>query len=449
MVEKGYRIGADNLLQQLWSYLRPGDPGGLKSRLGRWGVEWSLRRLAVEVATDEDVDATTRRLHSLSLAAYDPASPVRTLRVHPLVQRSTREAMPAADLARVALIAADALTEAWQTAPHVPGIGQAFHESIRALITNVPDVLWKEPHIVLMVAGDVLIGVGLERSAVEYLTWLVAEARRRLGDDHIYLLGARQTLAAALGRSGDPFAEVAEMESVHADALRQYGPGWQGIPLIRHNLCTAWWKVGRTAEAAAEMERVVPACAAALGRWHVNTLYARHTLAHLHGELGDPAGAADAYARLLADGRRLRNPMFTLHTRVQLAHWRGKSGDAAAAADDLRALIAEQTPLFGEHHRRILAMRQSLAHWQGEAGDAAGAVTAFEKLLADWLLVQATDNPDTMTTRQFLAEWRAEAGDPAAAITELEALLADRLRVLSPDHPDIATTREALARLAG
>ncbi|MGN9779316.1 NB-ARC domain-containing protein [Micromonospora sp. H33] len=454
MANNGFRGGVEHMRRHLSFHSRAGNAttlGRLALRVGRRLTERWIRKFGPPV-TVAAVRGTMRRLHLLSLAAHDPADHAGTFRVHALVQRATREGVSPQELAQVVRVAADALTEAWESAPQVPEVAQAFYASTRALTETAPEVLWKGPkgpHVVLVAAAQVLLDVGQERAAAEYLTWLVAEARRRLGPDSVHILSLRQWLSAALGRAGDQAAAVAEIEAVYADALRMVGCGWHDRLRIRHNLATAWYKAGRLTEAAAELADLVADCVAAFGRYDEFTLYNWHQLAHVRGDLGETADAVAVYEQLLVDARRLptrRAEQLKLRVRVQLAHWRGKDGDAAAAVAELETLIAEQTPLLGPHHRRVLAMRQSLAHWRGEAGDPAGAVAAFEELLADWLLVQAPDNPDAMTTRQLLAQWRGAAGDPNGAVKELEGLLADRLRVLSVDHPDTLATRADLAR---
>ncbi|MFF5081699.1 tetratricopeptide repeat protein [Actinoplanes sp. NPDC000266] len=446
LMAHGYRIGAGRLRESLWLDARS-EETTFKARLLRRATRWTLRRFAVEPATAADVRDTVRRLHLLSLAAHDPDG--HTMRVHALIQRATRENTEDQELSQAVRVAADALVESWPAARQVPEVGQAYYVNIQALIKAAPDDLWSDPHPVLVHAADVLLGVGQARAAVDHLTWLVAEANRRLGPDSVHTLGIRQTLSAALGRAGDQAAAVTEIEAVHADAIRAVGPHWQGLLSIRHNLAIAWYKAGRVEEAAAESESLVADCRAMLGRYNLFTLYNVHQLAHFRGELGDPAAAVEAYEQLLKDRKRLpprEAAQLDLHVRVQLAHWRGENGDHAAAVTDLETLLAEQTPLLGPHHRRVLAIRQSLAHWRGESGDPSGAVTDFEAVLADWLLVQTPDNPDTMTARQLLAQWRGRAGDRAGAVADLKSLLTDRLRVLSPDHPEIRATQTELTR---
>ncbi|MEV6302696.1 NB-ARC domain-containing protein [Actinoplanes sp. NPDC051861] len=452
LVDSGFGLGSDALRQALWLNTREPMTRSqrLMARINRRITRWTIRRLAAEPVTAAATRDTTRRLHLLSLAAHDPDG--HTVRVHALVQRATREGVPSGELAQVVRVAADALAEAWESARQVPVVGQAFFANIRALTEAAPEELWsgaKGPHAVLVVAADILLGVGQARAAADYLTELAAEAGRRLGPEHLYTLAIRQTLSAALGRAGDQAGAVAVIEAAYADAMRSAGVGWQDMLSIRHNLATAWYKAGRVEEAATEMESLVADSAVGLGRYKQFTLYNVHQLAHLRGELGDSGGAVVAYEKLLFDSKRLpadEAAQMDMHVRVQLAHWRGRDGKAAAAVADLEKLLAEKTPVLGPHHRRVLAIRQELAHWVGVAGDPAGAVAAYAELLADWLLVQAPDSLDTMTTRRFLAQWRGAAGDPEKAVAELEDLLADQLRVLSTDHPDTRATREELTR---
>nr|WP_218109160.1 tetratricopeptide repeat protein [Streptomyces agglomeratus] len=69
-----------------------------------------------------------------------------------------------------------------------------------------------------------------------------------------------------------------------------------------------------------------------LGSDHPHTLSARHNLALWRGEAGDAAGAAAAFADLLADFVRVLGSDHpdTLTTRGNLTHWRGEAGSSAA-----------------------------------------------------------------------------------------------------------------------
>jgi hypothetical protein len=169
------------------------------------------------------------------------------------------------------------------------------------------------------------------------------------------------------------------------------------------------------------------------------------------GEGGLATQAVDYFSDLTDRTSRLLGPDHpdTLTTRHNLAAWRGQAGDPAGAAAATERLLADRLRVLGPDHPDTLATRANLAAWRGEAGDPAGAATATERLLADQLRVLGPDHPDTLATRANLAYWRGEAGNPAGAATAYEALLADQLRVLGPDHPHTLTTRANLAHWRG
>ncbi|MFH8371423.1 tetratricopeptide repeat protein, partial [Streptomyces sp. NPDC018031] len=129
------------------------------------------------------------------------------------------------------------------------------------------------------------------------------------------------------------------------------------------------------------------------------------------GKAGDVAGAAAAYADLLAAQEQVlgEDHPATLTTRNNLAMTRGRGGDVAGAADAFADLLADRVRVLGEDHPATLATRNNLAHWRGKAGDVAGAAAAYADLLAAQEQVLGEDHPDTLTTRNNLAHWRKEA----------------------------------------
>ncbi|MFJ9683536.1 tetratricopeptide repeat protein [Streptomyces sp. NPDC101194] len=186
------------------------------------------------------------------------------------------------------------------------------------------------------------------------------------------------------------------------------------------------------------------------GRTLVTT--ARHeAFARWRGQAGDAAGAATAYAELLADRERLLGPDHpeTLTTRHELAYWQGQAGDASGAATALTDVLADFIRLLGPDHPDTLTTQHNLAYWRGQAGDAAGAATAYAELLADRERLLGPHHLDTLTTRHNLAYWRGQAGDAAGAATAYAELLADRERLLGPHHLDTLTTRHNLAYWRG
>ncbi|MFE9440824.1 tetratricopeptide repeat protein [Streptomyces sp. NPDC006602] len=210
-------------------------------------------------------------------------------------------------------------------------------------------------------------------------------------------------------------------------------------------------ETGQVTAAITHFRYVVHAAHEHLGPDHPDTLESRHHLALWCGEAGDPVGATDALAELLADQERLLGPDHprTLDARGELALWRGEAGDATGAAAAFAELLTDYLRVLGPDHPDTLGIRGNLARWRGEAGDPAGAAAEFAELLADRERLLGPDHPRTLITRSDLALWREEAGDAAGAAAAFAELLADRERLLGPDHPDTLTARYHLARYQG
>ncbi|MFI0203810.1 MULTISPECIES: tetratricopeptide repeat protein [Streptomyces] len=253
----------------------------------------------------------------------------------------------------------------------------------------------------------------------------------------------------SLGQTGLVTAARAYFQDLHTAARQNLGPDHPATLTARHDM--AYWRgaAGDAAGAATAFAELLADRLRVLGPDHPATLGTRHDLALWRGSraAADVAWAATAFAELLADQLRVLGPDHpdTLITRHDLAHWRGAAGDAAGAATATAELLADQLRVLGPDHPATLLARHNLAHWRGEAGDAAWAATAFAELLADCLRVLGPDHPNTLLARQNLARWRGEVGDAAWAATAFAELLADRLRVLGPDHPDTLITRDYLA----
>ncbi len=357
---------------------------------------------------EERVGETLRVLNRFGLIDHDPAARYRKVRVHQLVQRATREALPSSQRERAARAAADALLQAW---PEVERdeLGQVLRANTTALRQATGTALWNQHdggHAVLFRAVDSLGDTGQVAAARDAYADLHATTHRYLGPDHPHTLATHFNLAVWRGVAGDAAGAATALEELLVDQVRVLGPD------------------------------------------HPHTLTTRNSLARWRGEAGDAAGAAVAFEELLADVSRVLGPDHpdTLTTRFNLARWRGEVGDAAGAAVAFEELLVDVSRVLGPDHPITLTTRGHLAAWRGQAGDAAGAAVAFEELLVDVLRVRGPDHPDTLATRFNLAGWRGRVGDEAGAAAALEELLADQVRVLGPDHPDTLTTRNSLAR---
>ncbi|MEU7874950.1 FxSxx-COOH system tetratricopeptide repeat protein [Dactylosporangium sp. NPDC049140] len=240
-------------------------------------------------------------------------------------------------------------------------------------------------------------------------------------------------------------------QELHGTAATQLGPDHLDTLNARHNLAYLSGELGDAAGAAGAFERLIDDRLRVLGPDHPETLTTRHESAYWRGRAGDPAGAASALERLLDDRLRVLGPDHpdTLTTRHNLAAWRGEAGDPAGAASAFEQLLDNELRVLGPDHLKTLSTRHEMAYWRGRAGDPAGAVSAFEQLLEDRLRVLGPDNPQTLITRHNLVSWRGEAGDPAGAASASQDLLDDYLRVLGPDYPETLNVRRSITRWQG
>ncbi|MDX3534174.1 tetratricopeptide repeat protein [Streptomyces sp. MB09-01] len=354
----------------------------------------------------EDVTAALRALDRHGLIGYTPQDPHRSVRVHPVLQRVTLEAVPAHRSA----------TLAW---------------TVGSMLVDAADGNRDDPSFapVLVACAD-----GLRRHA-ESALWTAS--RRN--------------------------ASSASLESLFADESPL------GVHPLLFRVGEFLGTTGRGEAARRHFERLADEALRHQGAESSVLHGARERAAHWRGESGDPAGAAVAYAAVLADQIRVLGPGHerTITTRAELGYWRGRAGDAAGAAAAYAELIPLQQHRYGPAYPGVFENRALLARHQGESGDAYGAAIAYEVLLNDLLRHLGARGGPTLPRETFLglvvtrpnwsdvfgahyghAHWRGRAGDAAGAATSLTHLLNEQVRVLGPDHPDTAATRRELARWA-
>jgi NB-ARC domain-containing protein/tetratricopeptide repeat protein len=385
-------------------------------------------------------------LHRLSLITFDQ----RTVRVHALVQRATRDDLSDGPL--VARVAADALVHVWPEVERDTELAQMLRANTDALDMAGGEHLWEpDGHDVLFRAGRSLGGSGLVGAAVAYFRRLHTTAADHLGTDHPATLAARADIATWRGEAGDEAGAVDALEKVLPDRLRVLGPDHLQTLVTRHDIANWSGRSGDSAGAVRAFEELLPDQVRALGPDHPQSLITRANLAMWRGSAGDPAGALTAFEELLPDQLRVlgADDPLTLITRANIATGRREAGDRAGAVRAFEELLPDQLRVFGPDHPNTLATRQAFASARGEAGDPAGAARVFEELLPDQLRILGPDHPNTLITRHNIAYWRGHAGDPAGAVSAFEQLLPDQLRVLGPDHPYVLATHHALASARG
>jgi tetratricopeptide (TPR) repeat protein len=455
-------------------------------------------RPSTAVGADQTmVRAAITNLARVGLVSIDPASPVRTIRMHPAVHAAVRAYLPPADMEQAMLAAADALMQTWPESGGDGQLDQALRDCASALWAaegtaapawagagagigagagagagagRVPQdprqrpqgPLWKpEAHPLLFRRGISLQDSGLSESAIAYWQSMLATGTRLLGTGHANTVLARDRLAVAhesAGRFGDAIAVFA---SALADRERNQGNEHPDTIAARGQLAHAYSSAGRPAEAVALYEQVVGSASQQLGLGHPVTLAARSGLAAAYLAAGRGAEALAGYQMLMTDAERNLGTIHptTLAARDHLAGTFLANGKADDAIKHYKRLLADTETVAGENHPDAIAARASLASSYRRAGKLKDAIPLYERaladrerLLADHERVQAereqvygSDHADVRKARIDLAGVYQQAGRRSDAIAQYEQALADSEQVLGPGFTETLTVRSYLA----
>ncbi|MDG9695293.1 tetratricopeptide repeat protein [Streptomyces sp. DH17] len=407
--------------------------------------------------TCSDAAGALRALHRLSLIDHNPGIPHQAVRVHQLIQRTTRATLTHEQAGHFARAAAHAIMATWPEFERDTALAQVLRANTHALTQHAEDALYQQDalypsaHRVPLHAANSAGKTGQLAVAIDQFDHLVTTTRSYLGPDHPDTLTTRHNLAFWLGMAGDVTGAARAAAELLNDQVRVLGPDHPDTLTNRHNLASWQGEAGDVTGAARAFAELLNDQVRVLGPDHPDTLSTRHHLASWQGRAGDATGAAQAYADLLPDTERILGPDHpnTLNTRGGLALWQGEAGDAAGAAQAFADLLPDRERVLGPDHPNTLTTRHDLALWQGEAGDAAGAAQAFADLLPDTERILGPDHPNTLTTRHNLALWQGRAGDAAGAAQAFADLLPDTERILGPDHPNTLNTRHNLALWQG
>jgi DNA-binding SARP family transcriptional activator len=403
-----------------------------------------------EATSAERLREAIRNLGRLSLISHDPADGFHSVRMHPLAQRATREALHPATMRTTYHAAADALVAIWPDNEHGGNLSAVLRRNAAALIGYAHEALWEgHSHPILYRVGRSLADVGLVHEAVQYWHEMLTVSQRILGPDHPDTLTTRGNLAYSQGLAGDLTAAPAAFQELLADRLRILGLDHPDTLTTRHNLAYSRGRAGDPAWAAAAFQELLADRLRILGPDHPDTLRTRAHAARWQGLAGDPAGAFVNASELVTDQVRVlgADHRDTLATRGAVAFWQGVTGDATGAFAANTALLVDRIRVMGAQHPDTVAVRGHLAYLRGAAGDPTGARIASEAVLVDLIKIAGPDHPNTLTLRYQITYWRALAGDPTGAAAALTDILADRLRILGAEHPDTVLTRESVAYL--
>ncbi|MDQ2813668.1 MAG: tetratricopeptide repeat protein, partial [Actinomycetota bacterium] len=259
------------------------------------------------------------------LVSLNPASPVRTVRMHPCVQAAVRAYLPGPDLEPTIAAAADALLQAWPESAGPAPLVQALRDCTAALRTVQVGMLWQgQAHPLLFRAGISLQDSGLTASAVSYWQNMLVTSSRMFGSGHADAVLARDRLAAAYESAGHFGDAIALFQG--ALTVRERGQGYEHPDTIaaRGRLAHAYASAGRPAEATELYEQVIGAASRQLGPGHPVTLTARANLASTYLAAGQDAESIAAYQLLLTDSERILGPdhPMTVTVRENLDHAR-------------------------------------------------------------------------------------------------------------------------------
>jgi tetratricopeptide (TPR) repeat protein len=398
------------------------------------------------------VRTAINNLAQVGLVTIDPASAVRTVRLHASVQAAVRAWLPPADLEQVVLAAADALLETWPEGEASPQLDQALRDctsSLRALDASLgTSLLWKpEAHRLLFRAGLSLESSKLGEPAIAYWQQIVATSTRLLGTAHANAVVARDRLAAAYESAGLSAEAITVFQAALADRERNQGPEHSETIAARGKLAHAYQSADRPGDAVSLFERTVADSEKLLGPGHPSTLAARADLAAAYQVAGRTKEAINAYQQLVGDTDRLLGAGHptTLGTRSSLGVAFQSAGQHREAIDMFERALGDQERMHGREHPDTVTARATLASAYRSGGKNKEAVGQYERVLADRERIQGADHPDTIAARANLAFAYRSAGRMRDAVPAYERTLADRERVQGRDHRDTLTARSNLA----
>ena len=426
------------------------DPNGVPGAVltSKPGCEFIAGRPGDAAAADgQQARGALQNLARLGLVTIDPASAERTVRVHPMVQATVREALPPAVLKQAAQAAAEALLETWPARDTQPVLAQTLRDNTASLRRCTGDLLLAPESIPLLFrAGRSLEDAGLTGPAISYWQLMTDAIDRVHGPAHARALAARDHLAAAYDAAGRPGEAIGARRSCLEERERILGPDHPDTLASRSDLADAHLAAGRLTEAIALYERTLAGREWALGPEHPDTLTSRGNLAFAYSSAGRPADAIAIFQRTLADRERILGPEHpdTLTARGNLAaayHTARRLKDAIPLYE---RILADRELVQGPDHPDTVTARGNLAAAYHSAGRIVDAVPLYERTLADCERIRGPHHQDTLTSRCNLAHAYHTARRQADAIAVFERTLADCESALDPGHPLTQTVRESL-----
>jgi tetratricopeptide (TPR) repeat protein/DNA polymerase III delta prime subunit len=400
-------------------------------------------------ASDQQVRGVLSTLAQVGLVTIDPASAVRTVYVHSLVQACVRQVLPPAVRNQAALAGVGAVLEAWPDYSPDPHLDQALRDSAATLMAAAPEVMWSaEGHPLLLRAGQSLDAARLSGPAIAYWRAL-AEASGQAPDSEggDQALEYLQLLAAAYEAADRIDLAIDVLNDSLAQREESAGPGHPETLTARGQLARMCLAAGRMGEALPLFERTLAGREWVLGPDHPDTLGSRSDLAAAYRSAGRIEDAITVYRRTLTAQELIlgEDHPTTVATRGSLAAALHSAGRIKDAIPLYVQTLADRERVLGPDNPDTLTARGNLAYAYRSIGKLKDAIPLYSRTLTDRERVLGPDHLDTITARANLAAAYYSARKLKEAIPLYERTLADRERVEGPDHPDTLTARGNLA----
>jgi tetratricopeptide (TPR) repeat protein len=402
------------------------------------------------VADEKRVIDALNALARLSLVSVNDDA----LSVHRLLQKTVRDATAARGDRTPALRALSAVDAAftgdvWQPA-NWPRCEQLLPHATALLNVSWPaDDAGAQLIGLLNRACEYLIAADAGHRSLAHAQTVSRHAQRVVDGDDVRSFSTRDNLASAyydVGRTADA---IATYEALLDDRERVLGPSHPDVLATRNDLALTYVQAGRCDDAIAIYSDLLPERTRVLGADHPETLSTRNNLGMAYHDAGRTAEAIATYELLLADRVRIIGPKHpkTLTTRNNLANSYRQAGRLEEAVAMLETLLADREDILGSRHPGTLMTRNNLANAYRQSGRSAEAIVIFESVMHDREELLGLDHPHTLMTRNYLALAYQAQGRVDEARALLELVLADRERTLGGEHPDTVVTRGDLADL--
>ncbi len=392
--------------------------------------------------------AALAALERVGLLTVAPDTAPPTVRISPALQAALRAAMPESMLDQAALVAADALLQAWPEA-EPPGWPSSGLRSCAAALRQATGTrLWPGGcHPVLLRAGDSLDRARLTGPAADHWSDLLTVSDQLLGAAHPDTMLAGQRLAEALLAAGRPGDAVTWSQRLLDTQAVKLGRDHEDLIGARIRLGHALVAARQPERAISALERVLADSQQRRGPEHADTLGAQDELAAAYLAAGRYPDAITAYRRALAERERAQGPRHpeTMTTRLGLADCYLAGGLPKEAVSACKRVVADRERALGPDHLDTVKAWHSLGAAYQRTGKTVAAEGLYEQARVGFEQLLGPRHPDALRSRAELARVYHKLGRYGDARALLLNTVNRLQRILSDDDPLILELREILA----